>query len=118
VNTHPRTVDAAYAATVDTDEFRTRLAQGLRSVPEHDREGLLRFLTVGCPVGDFLAAVIDNDLAEACKRADSTNLRALPELVGFLYNYAPVGTWGYPGAHDAMVKQFVALREAQRAAAE
>lgn len=50
---------------------------------------LREYINNGQPVGDFLAAVLCNDLAEACGRADEENLRNLPAYTGFLYNEAP-----------------------------
>jgi hypothetical protein len=46
--------------------------------------------------GDFLEAVLCNNLKEAVGRADDTNLPALPSLVGWLYNFAPSSAWGSP----------------------
>ncbi len=39
--------------------------------------------------GDFLRAIVENDLAESCARADDINLPLLQEWVRFFYNYAP-----------------------------
>jgi hypothetical protein len=44
--------------------------------------------------GDFLSAVIDNNLREALGRADSDNRRALREIVQVFYNYCPGDCWG------------------------
>jgi hypothetical protein len=43
-------------------------------------------------VGDFLQAIINNDLTEAVHRADELNRTALWLYVAFLYNVAP-GDW-------------------------
>lgn len=40
-------------------------------------------------LGDFLNAFINNDLWEACMRADDVNRRSLWIYVQFLYNVAP-----------------------------
>lgn len=63
-------------------------------IPEHMQQGLRLYLEDGLEPGGFLYAVLTNDLAGAVGRADSTNVRRLPEYVQFLYNYAPAGSWG------------------------
>ena len=44
--------------------------------------------------GDFLAAVICNNLCEACGRADDDNLANLPAFVAYFYNEVPAACWG------------------------
>jgi hypothetical protein len=63
-------------------------------IPDHMMEGLKRYLDHGIPPGDFLTAVICNDLKEAVGLADGVNLNNLPAYVGYLYNEAPIGAWG------------------------
>jgi len=46
------------------------------------------------PLGSFLMAVLSNDLADACQRADPQNCVSLPALVAYLYNHAPASCWG------------------------
>lgn len=41
------------------------------------------------PLGDFLTAVLKNDLMEACGRADDTNRKVLSLYVKFIYNNLP-----------------------------
>lgn len=48
------------------------------------------------PVGDFLMAVLSNDLRGACQRADDENIENLPAYVAYLYNEAPGACWGSP----------------------
>ena len=56
-----------------------------------------RYIEHGIPPGDFLQAVICNDLKEACGRADEENLENLPAYVAYFYNNAPGGCWGSKG---------------------
>jgi hypothetical protein len=63
-------------------------------IPEHLRDGMRRYIFDGVPTGDFLAAVLANDLRDAAVRADHINLMALPEIVRFLHNEAPAACWG------------------------
>ena len=75
-------------------------------MPEYMHGGIIRFYENGIPPGDFLTAVIDNDLQEAAVRADSTNIERLKNYVMWFYNYAPSGTWGFPGATDTWCAAF------------
>jgi hypothetical protein len=63
-------------------------------IPDYMHDGLVEFILNGRPVGNFLTAVLSNNLKEACGRADETNLQILPNYVKFLYNHAPIGCWG------------------------
>ena len=67
-------------------------------IPERMMKGLTRYINEHCPVGDFLIAVLENDLMEAVGRADDENLRNLPAFVAYLYNEAPGNCWGSPEA--------------------
>jgi hypothetical protein len=57
-------------------------------------DSIERYVQTGCGVGNFLTAVIDNDLREAVSRADEDNLRSLHNIVKVLYNYCPRVCWG------------------------
>lgn len=94
---------------IAAEDYRRELADC--RVPEHCRPGLIDYLVEGRPPGDFLRAVLENDLKDACGRADHINLRALPEYVRFLYNHAPAPSWGSP----EKVQQWLADFEAARA---
>lgn len=63
-------------------------------IPDRMARAIDGYLERGEEPGQFLAAVIRNDLSGACGRADDENLRNLPALVSFLYNYAPSQSWG------------------------
>lgn len=78
-------------------------------VPQHDRAGLVRYITEHTGVGSFLRAVIQNDLSEAATRADKSNLRNLPAIVIWLRNEAPSECWGSPEKNKAWLK----LREVE-----
>lgn len=52
------------------------------------------YAKAGRPVGDFLEAVISNDLRGACSRADDTNIHLIPVYIAYLYNETPCGCWG------------------------
>lgn len=60
------------------------------SIPPHMKGGIKRYIEEGTPPGDFLEAVLSNDLKEAFSRADDINIANMFEWVSFLYNYAPI----------------------------
>jgi hypothetical protein len=81
-------------------------------IPSHMADGLLLYLRFGVAPGHFLQAVLSNDLAEACGRADEVNRRALYNYVFLLHNFAPSTAWGSPAAFNAWLERGRALRAA------
>ena len=65
--------------------------------PGETVDGTKRWIEDGILPGDFLQAVIRNDLTEACARADQYNIILLPEIVAWWYGEAPAASWGSPG---------------------
>ena len=63
-------------------------------IPDHMIGGLRRYIEHKVGPGDFLMAVLCNDLRRACERADDTNIKLLVNYVRFLYNDAPSQCWG------------------------
>lgn len=78
-------------------------------IPAHMQESLRAYIEEARPVGHFLAAVLNNNLKEAVNRADEENLRAIPDYIKWLYNYAPSACWGYDDA--TMRWSFLVKRE-------
>jgi hypothetical protein len=76
------------------------------TIPEHMMRSLRRYIQQGAPVGDFLTAVLENDLGKACGHADSENLQNLPAFVAYLYNEAPSGCHGSPEKVRAWLSHF------------
>jgi hypothetical protein len=70
-------------------------------IPPYMHAGLVAYITSGRPVGDFLTAVLSNDLRAAVNRADHQNRHALPAYVAFLQSHAPDGCWGSAAAVTA-----------------
>lgn len=64
------------------------------NVPEHDWEGLQLYFEQGVPPGGFLLAVLENNLKEACARADAINQRHIWDIMNWLYNVVPMGSYG------------------------
>jgi hypothetical protein len=63
-------------------------------IPARMVPGLLRYINDGILPGEFLQAVLRNDLREAVGRADDENKELLPEYVAWLYSDAPAGCSG------------------------
>ncbi|MEA2080006.1 MAG: hypothetical protein U9P00_09155 [Pseudomonadota bacterium] len=55
---------------------------------------LYQYVVYGTPVGDFLTAVICNDLFEAFGRADDLNTEHMQYYCKFLYNNVPSQCFG------------------------
>jgi hypothetical protein len=81
-------------------------------IPERMRGGIIRYVLNGIEPGDFLCAVIRNNLAAAVGRADEENVRLLPEYVKFFYNFTPSNCWGTPEIYDAWLDSFREKAEA------
>jgi hypothetical protein len=74
-------------------------------IPDYMRGGIRRYIENGIEPGDFLQAVLRNDLRGAFERADGTNVNLIKEYIMFLYNYAPGGSWGSPENYEAWIKK-------------
>lgn len=94
------------------DEERFMYNAGKCGLPGYMHKGLLYYFKHGLQGGDFLTAVLSNDLREAAMHADETNKRLLWEYVFFLYNYAPIGTGGSPEAVEEWLTLAHEVREA------
>ena len=77
-------------------------------VPAHMHGGLIRYLEQGIMPGGFLSAVLTNDLKRACASADHINIRRIPDIVSFLYNFAPGPCWGSEEKVTEWVRRFEA----------
>ena len=73
------------------------------------KEAIDRYVAVGCPVGDFLTAVLSNDLMGALGRADEYNKVAIFDICSYVYNEIPSGSHGSRKA----VKDWIAHRGQQ-----
>lgn len=63
-------------------------------------ESLVAYRDHGCPVGNFLQAIIANDFAQAVGRADMENIECIPAYAAFLHNEMPSYAWGCKSAYD------------------
>lgn len=82
-------------------------------LPESLKESLDAYVSTGRPTGGFLQACIENDLKDAVARADECSLAAIPAVIGYLYNEAPIGSWGKKECFRAWIKAKADEREQQ-----
>ena len=63
-------------------------------IPAYMHDSIVAYIMEGVRPGDFLTAVLQNDLCAAVNRADADNHRALRSWATFLYNEIPSQAWG------------------------
>ena len=78
-------------------------------LPEHIRGATQRYIERGILPGDFLQAVICNDLKESFARADEENIAKMFDIVSFFYNEVPRLCWG----SKERMKTWMANKEAE-----
>ena len=72
-----------------------------QSIPERMKPGILRYIAQHIKPGDFLCAVIKNDLCHAVCRADDENIALLQVYIAYFHNEAPGACWGSPERMEA-----------------
>ena len=70
--------------------------QNYSKLPVGLQDGMQRYVEHGILPGDFLTAVLENNLFTAVSRADDTNIKLIPEIVKWIYNEIPQHSWGSP----------------------
>jgi hypothetical protein len=63
--------------------------------------GIRRYVKDRIRPGDFLCAVLRNDLKSAFVYADDTSIETMHSIVGWLWNEVPSVCWGSPEKFDA-----------------
>lgn len=76
------------------------------------KDGIDRFAREGCPVGDFLYAVLTNNLKDAFGRADGDNKQDLEEIVRYCYWEIPANCWGSEEKVEAWLDEHAKRRRA------
>jgi len=79
--------------------LRSRLIESEVPIPLHS--GLVEYFAGRRETGGFLKAVLENDLREACVRADDFNRYEIATIVLFLNRYVPSTAWGSPAIVEA-----------------
>ena len=98
---------------MDSAEYQLDVA--LQMLPEHGRDTMKNYIMHGIPTGNFLSALMSNDLCETFGRADEFNRPRIYDYVFFLYNYAPSTCWGSREKVDAWIKRFADKRKGEQA---
>jgi hypothetical protein len=84
------TVQAALAAAVNPIDYTSIPRQVMEALRRHGDPAQRG------PTGDFVTAVLENDLHNAVGRADHKSLAALSSIVAWVYNEMPAPAWGSP----------------------
>ncbi len=70
------------------------------------KQALDAYAREGQAVGDFLTAVLENNLMQAFGKADAENYRDLGEICGYVYNELPSACHGSPEQVRAWLAKF------------
>jgi hypothetical protein len=82
-----------------------QLSLELSEIPCYMHEGIILYIENHIPPGDFLSAILCNDLYEACGRADDTNCHLLYEYVSWFYGNVSDNCWGSPERYNQWIKK-------------
>ena len=63
-------------------------------LPLHLQPGIHRFIDQGIRPGHFLSAILENDLALACRLAHPDVRSRIWDIVAYIDQEAPAGAWG------------------------
>lgn len=91
---------------ISEEELYTRI-RGMSyralQIPEHMHESIINYIVHRQPVGDFLRAVLANDLKKAISKADEDNLQNLAAFPIFLHMWAPDECHGSAVAYEQWI---------------
>lgn len=73
-------------------------------LPPYMQGGMKRYLENGIRPGDFISAVLQNDLVEAYRRADKINIAYMHNWVKFIYNHVPMRAQGSKEKFENWIK--------------
>lgn len=88
--------DTKFVVKIFVDKNISRYPGEYAQIPEHLMKGMVDFVMRGRVPGDFLTAVIENNLSGAIGRADLQSLSCIKVIVRWFYNIAPGDCWGSP----------------------
>lgn len=77
-------------------EFSVEFEDEYAAIPPLMQEAIRRYIVQGIAPGQFLSAVIKNDLFGAVGHADATNEPLIKLYVQWFYNKAPGNCYGSP----------------------
>ncbi len=79
-------------------------------IPETMMEEIQRYIKDGVPPSSFLSQIVQNNLMEACARADEVNFNNIQAYAAFFYNESPSQCWGSKEIMD----DWIVAREKER----
>lgn len=82
------------------------------------KEALDNYGKHGLPTGDFLRAVLSNDLFTAFRRADPMSTATMAAIVAYITAFLPQGCYGSTAAVDLWLLEHRDAREAARKAVQ
>jgi hypothetical protein len=74
-------------------------------LPPHMVDGAQLYIERGIEPGDFMLAVLANNLVRACERADQVNLHCMVAWATWLKWECPMPAWGSIEKVDAWIKR-------------
>lgn len=80
------------------------ILQDYGQIGEPILKGINRFVLLHEGKGDFITAVLCNDLREAFARADHLNQKVLFQIVSYCHNQIPGNCWGSPEKVKAWIE--------------
>lgn len=63
-------------------------------IPTNIKTEIDRYVSKKIPTNGFLLAVLSNDLSLCIGNADEENIKALPQIVSYIYNEIPRSCYG------------------------
>ena len=73
-------------------------------------DSITRYVEEGVPVGDFLTALLSDELVEAFDRADKDNIARMRDYATLLHWSLPANCWGSRGTVKAWLAAHAELR--------
>ena len=90
-------MDREYVMSKENEgTFELNSSRDSDACPEIIQEALRDYEANGHIKGDFVMAMLKNDLTNAIGRADSTNFRLIPAINCFIFNRLDSRCWGNP----------------------
>jgi hypothetical protein len=86
---HPPIAEVAETEHPLVAMVRQQLQEGIQLVPVYMRAAVTGYVLDGRPVGDFLTALLANDLLAAARHADDANLVAFGRWARLVYQHMP-----------------------------
>ncbi len=91
--------------TIEMDKDQLEITLGDCQIPTYMWDGIVSYILYGLPPGQFLKAIIKNDLKGAFTYADQTNAKLIYNYVNFFFNFAPTGCWGSQENMDSWIEK-------------